>query len=406
MTDASGLPRTDEWAPGTKLAPPETTTRSGQVEVSSDIDSIIAKARAGEDLVATEIVRLFGAHGDDFAKVIGAADMLRRETNGDTVTYVVNRNINYTNICYFHCSFCAFSKGKTAEDLRGSPYDLDLDEIRRRAIEAWDCGATELCMQGGIHPRYTGETYLEILSAVKDVVPEMHIHAFSPLEVWQGAATLGVSLEEYLQRLKAMGLATLPGTAAEILDDEIRDIICPDKVSTREWLEVMETAHAIGLNSTATIMFGHIDHPQHWANHILRIRDLQSRTGGFTEFVPLPFVHMEAPMYRRGGARMGPTWRESILMHAVARLALHPHIRNIQVSWVKMGHRGALACLDAGCNDLGGTLMNESISRAAGAQHGQETTPIQMNELINDAGRVARQRSTLYGDVSETPSRA
>ena len=403
MTDASGLPRTNEWAPGTCLAPPAVETRSRCVAVSPDIDAIVAKARAGEGLAEAEIVRLFSVRGDDFAMVVDAADTLRREVNGDTVTYVVNRNINYTNICYFHCSFCAFSKGKTAEDLRGNPYDLDLDEIRRRAVEAWDCGATELCMQGGIHPRYTGETYLEILRAVKDVVPEMHIHAFSPLEVWQGAATLGVPLQDYLLQLKATGLATLPGTAAEILDDEIREIICPDKVSTREWLEVMETAHAIGLRSTATIMFGHIDRSHHWARHILRIRELQSRTGGFTEFVPLPFVHMEAPMYRRGGARKGPTWRESILMHAVARLALHPHISNIQVSWVKMGLRGALACLDAGCNDLGGTLMNESISRAAGAQHGEETTPTQMNELISEAGRVPKQRSTLYGDV--TPER-
>jgi FO synthase len=400
MTDASGLPRTNEWAPGTTLAPPETENRSASASVSPDIDAIVAKARAGEGLAEAEIVRLFGAQGDDFAMVVDAADTLRREINGDTVTYVVNRNINYTNICYFHCSFCAFSKGKTADDLRGSPYDLDLDEIRRRAVEAWDCGATELCMQGGIHPRYTGATYLEILRSVKEVVPEMHIHAFSPLEVWQGAATLGVSLQDYLLELKATGLATLPGTAAEILDEEIREIICPDKVSTREWLEVMETAHAIGLRSTATIMFGHIDRPHHWARHILHVRELQSRTGGFTEFVPLPFVHMEAPMYRRGAARMGPTWRESVLMHAVARLALHPHISNIQVSWVKMGQRGTIACLEAGCNDLGGTLMNESISRAAGAQHGQETTPTQMNQLIIEAGRVPKQRSTLYGDVT------
>ena len=401
LTDAVGLPRTDDWAPGTTTTPPAVTTRSKAATVSADVVAILDKALAGANLDEAEMVRLFDAHGDDFAAVVDAADTLRRITNGDTVTYVVNRNINYTNVCYYHCRFCAFSKGKTSEDLRGSPYDLSLDEIRRRTVEAWDCGATEVCMQGGIHPRYTGQTYLDILHTVKDAAPEMHVHAFSPLEVWQGAATLGVSLEDYLLRLKAMGLATLPGTAAEILDDEIRDILCPDKISTQEWLTVMETAHGIGLRSTATIMFGHIDRPLHWARHLLRIRELQSRTGGFTEFVPLPFVHMEAPMYRRGGARKGPTWRESILMHAVARLALHPHISNIQVSWVKMGHRGAIACLNSGCNDLGGTLMNESISRAAGAQHGQETTPSQFAELIGAAGRVARQRSTLYGDVSQ-----
>lgn len=400
MTDASGLPRTDEWAPGTDVVPPATAVRSGSAVVSADIAAIVDTAMAGENLDAAAVVRLFGARGNDFAAVVDAADTLRRNTNGDTVTYVVNRNINYTNICYFHCSFCAFSKGKTSADLRGSPYDLSFAEIRRRAIEAWQCGATELCMQGGIHPRYNGETYLEILGVVKDAVPEIHMHAFSPLEVWQGASTLGLPLEDYLLRLKAGGLDTLPGTAAEILDDEVRDIICPDKISTREWLEVMETAHGVGLRSTATIMFGHIDRPIHWARHLLHIRELQSRTGGFTEFVPLPFVHMEAPMYRRGGARKGPTWRESILMHAVARLVLHPHISNIQVSWVKMGHRGALACLDAGCNDLGGTLMNESISRAAGAQHGQETTPSKLTALIVKANRVPKQRSTLYGDVS------
>jgi FO synthase len=258
-------------------------------------------------------------------------------------------------------------------------------------------------MQGGIHPNYTGKTYIEIVRAVKAAAPQIHVHAFSPLEVTQGAATLGINLQDYLCELKDAGLATLPGTAAEILDDEIRKTICPDKISTKEWLEVMEMAHGVGLRSTATIMFGHVDSPHNWARHLLCIRDLQSRTGGFTEFVPLPFVHMEAPMYLRGHARQGPTWREAILMHAVSRLALHPELGNIQTSWVKMGHAGAIACLNSGCNDLGGTLMNESISRAAGAAHGQETTPAKMNELIASVGRTAKQRNTLYGDV--TPER-
>ena len=403
MIDADGLPRNDDWSPGASTVPPNesrTVFVSHESSVSHDISATICRAKNGERLNESEIVRMYRARGDDFDAVVDAADKLRQRTNGNTVTYAVNRNINYTNVCYFHCKFCAFSKGKTSENLRGAPYDLSIHEIQRRTREAWDCGATEVCMQGGIHPNYTGETYLEILQAVKDAAPEIHVHAFSPLEVWQGAATLGISLEDFLRRLKDAGLATLPGTAAEILDDEVRNIICPDKISTGQWLEVMQTAHRVGLRSTATIMFGHVDSPIHWARHLLRIRKLQSRTGGFTEFVPLPFVHMEAPMYLRGAARQGPTWRESILMHAVARLSLHPLIQNIQASWVKMGHEGAVACLNSGCNDLGGTLMNESISRAAGAAHGQETTPAKMIDLIREAGRIPKQRNTLYGEVA------
>ena len=313
------------------------------------------------------------------------------------MTYVVNRNINYTNVCYFKCQFCAFSKGKLSENLRGKPYDLELEEVMRRTLEAWQRGATEVCMQGGIHPDYTGETYLGICRAVKEAVPEIHVHAFSPLEVWQGAATLDMPLRDYLLRLRDAGLGTLPGTAAEILDDEIRAIICPDKLNTDQWLEVMETAHGIGYRTTATIMYGHVEGPRNWARHLLRLRALQKRTGGFTEFVPLPFVHMEAPLYLKGRARKGPTFREAVLMHAVARLALHPWFENVQASWVKMGPQGVRACLDAGVNDLGGTLMNESITRAAGAAHGQELPPAGMEQLIRDAGRVPKQRTTAYG---------
>ena len=252
-------------------------------------------------------------------------------------------------------------------------------------------------MQGGIHPRYTGNTYLELCRAVKEAVPGMHIHAFSPLEIFQGASTLGLQAEEFLFKLREAGLGTLPGTAAEILDDEVRAILCPDKLNTQEWLDVVEAAHRVGLRTTATIMFGHVDQPKHWARHLLRVRELQERTAGFTEFVPLPFVHMEAPLYRKGRARKGPTFREVILMHAVARLALHPVLTNIQVSWVKLGTDGARACLQAGANDLGGTLMNESISRAAGTEHGQELSPDRMEALIQAMGRVPRQRTTLYG---------
>jgi FO synthase len=313
----------------------------------------------------------------------------------------VNRNINYTNICYFRCQFCGFAKGKLSEDLRGTPYNLGLDEIVRRVQEAWNRGATEVCMQGGIHPEYTGETYLQMCHAIKTALPNMHIHAFSPLEVWQGAQTLGLSVHDFLIQLREAGLSTLPGTAAEILDDEVRDTLCPDKIKTDQWLSVMEEAHNLGLRTTSTIMYGHIDEPKHWARHLLRLRTLQARTGGFTEFVPLPFVHMEAPLYWKGKARKGPTFREAVLMHAVARLVLYPHISNIQVSWVKMGREGIQACLQAGANDLGGTLMNESITRAAGGQMGQELPPAHMEEIIRSIGRIPSQRTTLYQPVPQ-----
>jgi FO synthase len=349
-------------------------------------------------LTEPDIVKLFQARRQDFTAVCRAADDLRRDVSGDIVSYVVTRNINYTNICSFKCQFCAFSKGKLSENLRGRPYDLELKTIADRASEAWERGATEVCMQGGIHPSYTGRTYLDICRAVRESVPGIHVHAFSPLEVFQGAKTLGVSVSEFLAELKSAGLGTLPGTAAEILDDEARQLLCPDKVNTLEWLEVIRAAHKTGFRSTATIMFGHIDRYEHWARHLIRIRDLQIETGGFTEFVPLPFVHMETPIYLKGRSRPGPTFREVMLMHAVARLALHPHIVNIQASWVKLGGEGVLHCLSAGVNDLGGTLMDESISRAAGAGHGQEMTPQRMEAIILAAGRTPRQRNTLYAD--------
>ena len=428
--DASGLARPDDWAPGsngqkteykrqgTDLNPSlhargqgigngrQTTSDKVQWETYNRLGSAINKAVAGERLDESEIVLLFNSRGTDENAVIQAADDLRRTVNGDTVSYVVNRNINYTNICYYGCGFCAFSKGRVAENLRERGYNLPLEEVQARVTEAWERGATEVCLQGGIHPDYTGATYLAIVRAVKQAQPDMHVHAFSPLEIRQGAETLGLPLRDYLGQLKQAGLGTLPGTAAEILDDEIRQIICPDKLNTAEWLEVMRTAHSLGLNSTATIMFGHVDGPLNWARHLLRIRDLQQQTGGFTEFVPLPFVHMEAPMYRKGRARKGPTFREALLMHAVARLVLHPHITNIQASWVKLGMDGIRACLDAGVNDLGGTLMNESISRAAGASHGQEFTVEGMRDLITAAGRVPQRRTTRYESITETGEQA
>ena len=404
LSDADGFARRDSWVPGEERPIPSLEAgllRSDPppVAVSEDIRAIVERCRETGDLGETEITRLFQARGNDFAWLVRQADELRRQVNGDSVSYVVNRNINYTNVCYFKCQFCAFSKGKHSEDLRGLPYDISGEEIAGRCTEAWQRGATEVCMQGGIHPDYTGQTYLDILHTVRAASPGMHVHAFSPLEVAQGAATLGIGIEPFLQRLKAAGLNTLPGTAAEVLHDEVRQVLCPDKLNTARWLEVIEAAHRAGLPTTATIMYGHIDQPHHWARHLWQVRELQRRTGGFTEFVPLPFVHMEAPMYLRGKARRGPTFREALLMHSVARLVLHGLIDNIQASWVKMGEQGVAACLAAGVNDLGGTLMNESITRAAGAGHGQEWSPACMEQQITAAGRRPRMRTTLYRDV-------
>ena len=396
-SDTDGFARGEAWAPGLKQT--RQFFSAAPAIASSSLDRIVQRASAGHRLREGDIVSLFAARGAEFDAVCAAADALRKSVSGDSIGYVVNRNINYTNICNYGCRFCAFSKGRLGDSLRGPAYDLDREEIARRAREAWDRGATEVCMQGGIHPRYTGATYLSILDAAKRAVSGIHVHAFSPLEVHHGATSLGLGVGDYLDRLRGAGLGSLPGTAAEILDDEVRAVLCPDKLSTEAWLAIVGEAHRRGLRTTATIMFGHIDRPEHWARHLLHIRDLQARTGGFTEFVPLPFVHMEAPLYLKGRARKGPTFRETVLMHALARLALHPLIPNIQVSWVKLGPDGAAACLNAGANDLGGTLMNESISRAAGTEHGQEFAPERMDALIASLGRTPRQRSTLYQDA-------
>jgi FO synthase len=403
-SDAEGFARTEAWAPG--LAVPIDRVSPLCSEVDRGISDIVSAAGRGTRLDDGQITRLFSARDIDFAYVAAAADELRQTVSGDVVRFVVNRNINYTNICSFRCQFCAFSKGKTAEALRGGPYDLALGEIVRRAEEAWARGATEVCLQGGIHPEYTGATYLAICRAVRAALPDIHIHAFSPLEIAQGAATLRMPVPEFLAALKEAGLDTLPGTAAEILDDDVRKVICPDKVTTQEWLHIVESAHAVGLRSTATIMFGHMEDAASWSRHLLAIRDLQERSRGFTEFVPLPFVAMEAPLFLKGRARRGPTGREAVLMHAVARLGLHPLIDNIQTSWVKMGVDGVKRCLAAGANDLGGTLMNESISRAAGTQHGQEMPPAEMRATIESLGRTPMQRDTLYRSAPSERQRA
>ncbi len=370
--------------------------------IAEGIAPIVHRAIDGKYLDETSIARLFTARGRNLDYVVDAANQLRRNINGENVSYVVNRNINYTNICYYKCGFCAFSKGAGNSNLRGDPYDLAIGKVVEMAREAWHLGATEVCMQGGIHPNYTGQHYLEICSAIKTELPGIHIHAFSPLEIYQGANSLGVSIEDFLIELKNNGLNSLPGTAAEILDDEIREIICPDKLKTRQWIEVIETAHTLGIPTTSTIMFGHVDGPVNWARHLAAIRDLQVNTGGITEFVPLPFVAEKTPVYRKGIARNGPTLREAVLMHAVARLVFQELIPNIQTSWVKMGALGAGVCLQAGANDLGGTLMNESISTAAGANHAQEMTCDDLQTIANGAGRNLVQRNTLYEHFKST----
>ncbi|MGZ4355528.1 MAG: 5-amino-6-(D-ribitylamino)uracil--L-tyrosine 4-hydroxyphenyl transferase CofH [Gaiellaceae bacterium] len=392
-SDALGLAREDGWSPGEDVSIPF---------VPRDALPIDTRAELGEE----EIARLFRARGHERDRVLAAADSLRREVCGDEVSYVVTRNIQYTNVCYFRCGFCAFSKGKLAANLRGAPYFVPHDEIVRRCQEAWERGATEVCLQGGIHPAFTGDYYLSVVRAIKEAVPGLHVHAFSALEIWQGAATLEVPLEDYLTELREAGLSSLPGTAAEILDDDVRQVICPDKVTTAQWLHVHDVAHRVGLRSNVTMMFGHVEGPRNWARHLVHAREQQRSSGGFTEFVPLPFVHMEAPMWLRGQARSGPMFGETLLVHAIARLALHPWITNIQVSWVKLGAQGVAAALRAGVNDLGGTLMNESISRSAGAEHGQEFAPEAMEELIRSTGRIPRQRTTLYGDAPEERRRA
>ena len=392
--DARGLPRDSDWHPGAGMSVPAALA-SLVVDRDPQVVAALACVERGESLDEQQIERLFTAEGRDLDAVCRFADELRQERVGSEITHVVNRNINYTNICLYRCGFCAFSKGSTKGE-RGPADNIDHAEIARRAREARERGASEVCLQGGIHPSYDGNTYRAIVEAVKGAVPDIHVHAFSPLEVHHGARTLGLPHAVYLKSLKEAGLASLPGTAAEILSDDIRSIICPDKINTEEWLSVMRAAHQVGLRTTSTIMFGHVETYRHWAIHLSRIRRLQLETGGFTEFVPLPFVHMEAPIWRKGMARSGPTWREALLMHAVARIALDGAIANIQASWVKLGPDGAAAMLEAGANDLGGILMDESITRAAGGVNGQEFGTAQMRDLAAGLGRSLVERTMSY----------
>jgi FO synthase len=398
-SDAEGLARDATWCSGGAEPPPQLLDLTAPPSAAAGggaVAEVLAGVALGQEVGEAEIVTLFGARGPEVRMVAEVADDLRRQIAGDAVTFVRNRNINYTNVCTFKCRFCAFSKGPLSLNLRGAPYLLELDEITRRVAEAVDEGATEVCLQGGIHPNFDGDYYLHVLEAVRAGSADIHIHGFTALEVTEGARRSEVPLAEYLTRLKEAGLKTLPGTAAEILDDEVRAVICPDKINTEEWLEAHRTAHSVGLRSNITIMFGSVEQPVSWARHMVRTRALQRETGGFTEFVPLPFVHMATPIYLQKKSRRGPTFRETVLMHAVARLAYAGDIDNIQVSWVKMGGEGARQLLRAGANDLGGTLMDENISRAAGAQHGQRMGVEELEAIVAPLGRPLVQRSTLY----------
>ena len=391
--------RSTAWYSGADTEPPLLLpTRARAVGL---VGEILQGVLAGQETGEAELVALFGARGPEVAAVAEVADELRRRAVGDEVTFVVNRNINYTNVCTYKCTFCGFSKGPLSLNLRGKPYLLTLEQIADRSREAVLRGATEVCLQGGIHPSFDGNFYLDVVRAVKEVAPELHVHGFTALEVFEGARRLSVPLAEYLVMMKEAGLRSLPGTAAEVLDDEVRQVLCPDKVTTDEWLEVHRTAHSVGLRSNVTLMFGSVERPVHWARHLLRTRNLQRETGGFTEFVPLPFVHMAAPIYLKRGARRGPTWREVVLVHAVGRIAYDGFIDHVQASWVKLGAAGAAQLLQAGVDDLGGTLMEESISRAAGAAHGQELGAEGLADVAARAGRPIRQRTTLYGRVTQ-----
>ena len=387
------------WYPGSGEPIPNLFNFSSETHSdykSAKFDQILSNFDKTNMLSEDDLLELFKTSGKHINEIAELADDLTRSVHGNKVTFVKNRNINYTNQCYYKCGFCGFSKGPQSLDLKEKPYTLTPDEVLQRTIEAHQTGASEVCLQGGIHPSYTGDFYIDLVKRIKQKLPEMHIHGFTPLEIWQGANTVNKSVETYLTELKDAGLGTLPGTAAEILDDRIRKYLCDDKITSSQWGYVMEVAHSIGIKSTATIMFGHIDDLESWVNHFQLIKDIQIKTNGFTEIVPLPFVHMGSPIFLQGKSMPGPTWDEVILMHALARIYFHNTIDNIQASWVKLGHDGAKVLLRSGVNDLGGTLINENISRASGANHGQETTDTEFINLIKDAGKVPYLRNTLY----------
>ena len=400
LRDVRGYKRfPTNWSPGSGKEIPKLNGLTYNVSSSfksTNFEKILSKAQEGNEISNDELEELFKTSGKYINKIAEVADNLNRSINKDDVTFVKNRNINYTNQCYFKCGFCGFSKGPKSLNLKEKPYNLEPQEVVKRSVEAFNDGASEVCLQGGIHPEYTGKFYLELVKQIKKEVPDLHIHGFTPLEIWQGAETINLSVEDYLTLLKDAGLNTLPGTAAEILDNRIRKYLCPDKITSEQWGYVMEVAHSLEIKSTATIMFGHIDDIKSWVNHFDLIKRIQKRTKGFTEIVPLPFVHMGSPIFLQGKSMPGPTWDEVTLIHALARIYFYGSVDNIQASWVKLGHDGASKLLHAGVNDLGGTLINENISRASGADHGQHTTDIEFVELIEKSNKKPFLRNTLY----------
>ncbi|MBY6059567.1 5-amino-6-(D-ribitylamino)uracil--L-tyrosine 4-hydroxyphenyl transferase CofH [Leisingera daeponensis] len=377
-----------------KFAAPPAALPAAVAGASAPIRSILDMALQGGEVSEAEGVELFRTTGADAEAVYATADELRRRANGDRVSFVVNRNINFTNICYMGCRFCGFAKRSEDKDAEW----LEPAQIVERARQAWDRGATEVCIQGGLHPKMEGTYYRDIVRAIKAALPDMHIHAFSPFEIWYGASKTKMSYHDFLADLKDAGLGSMPGTAAEILDTEVRMQLTKNKLSAEKWVEIIRAAHEVGIPTTATIMYGHIDAPEHWAAHIRLLRDIQKDTGGFTELVPLSFVHTESPLWAKNPdkVRPGPTALEVDLMHAVSRIMLHGWIDNIQVSWTKLGAARAQQMLSRGVNDLGGTLMNESISRAAGSAHGQEITARELTQIIRAAVRVPVRRNTIY----------
>ena len=396
-----------DWSPGSGKSIPKLNgfTFNNKSQFNQiDVDVILKNVLDGYQITDKELKLLFKTAGEKINDIANVANELNFIKNGNNVSYVINRNINYTNQCYYKCGFCGFSKGPNSLNLKEKPYSIDIEEVVARSTEAFEMGASEVCLQGGIHPEYTGEFYLKMVKDIKASVPDMHIHGFTPLEIWQGAETINMDIEEYLKLLKTAGLNTLPGTAAEILDDRIRKYLCPDKITSAQWAYVMEVAHSLGIKSTATIMFGHIDDIESWANHFSLIRNIQNKTKGFTEVVPLPFVHMGSPIYLQGKSMPGPTWDEVVLIHSLARIYFSNTIDNIQASWVKLGHDGAGKLLHAGVNDLGGTLINENISRASGADHGQETTQAEFINLIESNNKNPVLRNTLYTEFKDTKS--